>query len=175
MPLSRGLKIIRKNVIEMTEQDIRNAISNIQYASKDLMNDFNYGHIGTAREDLEMIQDAVSTIDFYLSKVHTKQISSVNKKKSNQHIVDWYIETYPDDADSMYGANDDLLFSDLVFEMVNGKDFYDTMQVRDSVVRERIFEGIADAYDVDYNDIYSLWLGEINEISNDAKNKFGIQ
>ena len=157
------------------KQNALNAISSIQYASKDLMTDFNGGHIGSVREDIATIENMIEVINVYLS-------TEAGKLKTNakingtpkQHIVDWYVEAYPDDADIMYGANDDLSFSDLVFEMVNGKDFYDTLQVSDSVVRERVFERIAQIYGVDYNDVYSLWLGDINEISNDAKTKFGM-
>ena len=158
------------------KQNALNAISSIQYASKDLMTDFNGGHIGSVREDIATIENMIEVINVYLSTEAGKlKTNSRTNGTPKQHIVDWYVEAYPDDADIMYGANDDLLFSDLVFEMVNGKDFYETMGVNDSIVRERIFEGIANAYGVDYNDVYSLWLGEFNEISNDAKNKFGIQ
>lgn len=146
-------------------------IKTIQYASKDLMIDYNGNHMGSVQEDLETIKNAVSAI-YNQIKQDNVNPGKVDTNKTGESVAEWYANQYPDDADIMYDSND-VTFRDIIYDMVNGKDFYDIIGVGDSIVRERIFERIANIYNISYDDIYNLWLGDYAEISKDAKEKFG--
>lgn len=77
--------------------------------------------------------------------------------KADTIIKDWYIDTYPTD-DLGESLNDGITFYDLFRAMDNYKCVYQFMGVHDSLVRERVFEGLAEVMDVDYDYIYDQWL-----------------
>lgn len=74
------------------------------------------------------------------------------------NIKQWYTKTYPTDE---VGAT---LDSDVTFAMVNAalkkyKDVYDVLGGdADSIVRERVFNQLAELRGVDYDVIYNQWL-----------------
>lgn len=72
-------------------------------------------------------------------------------------VKEFYVEKYPTDE---LGQDIDptITFEDLYNRMKNGEDFYDIVDVSDSVIRERIFEKLAEINNVSYDDIYNLWL-----------------
>lgn len=73
-----------------------------------------------------------------------------------QPIRDWYTSTYPDDD---LGMNlSDITFHDLHTGISQGLDVYDHIGVGDSVVRERLFDRLAELKSVSYNTIYDMWL-----------------
>lgn len=73
-----------------------------------------------------------------------------------QPIRDWYASTYPDDD---LGMNlSDITFHDLHTGISQGLDVYDHIGVGDSIVRERLFDRLAEIKRVTYDDIYNLWL-----------------
>lgn len=73
-----------------------------------------------------------------------------------QPIRDWYTSTYPDDG---LGTNlSDITFHDLYTGISQGLDVYDRIGVGDSIVRERLFERLAELKSVPYNTIYDMWL-----------------
>lgn len=75
-------------------------------------------------------------------------------------VLGWYRNAFPDD-DIVDGAPEDrwgLTFADVYGAMEDGGDFYEIIGIGDSVVRERVFGGIADAYGIDYDAVYDLWL-----------------
>ena len=73
-----------------------------------------------------------------------------------QPIRDWYTSAYPDDD---LGANlSDISFHDLYTGISQGLDVYDRIGVGDSIVRERLFERLAELKSVPYNTIYDMWL-----------------
>ena len=75
----------------------------------------------------------------------------------DERIKDWYIENYPTDelGVEMY---DDASFDDLWKGILNGEDVYEIMGVGDSIVRERLFEHLAELHGVEYGHIYDIWL-----------------
>lgn len=79
-------------------------------------------------------------------------------------VKEFYVKKYPTDE---LGQDIDptITFEDLYNRMKNGEDFYDIVDVSDSVIRERIFEKLAEINNVSYDDIYNLWLyGDDEEI-----------
>lgn len=75
----------------------------------------------------------------------------------NGLVRNWYIREFPSDE---LGASIDpsLTFDAALMALPRGSSFYDGLGVRDSVVRERVFEELAERYGLAYDDVYSSWL-----------------
>lgn len=93
----------------------------------------------------------------------------MNKKDLDLNIKQWYEETYPSDSESQY-MRDDKTFRDALFLLTSNDyydlsldlDFYDEILGDvDSVVRERVFDKLAEILGVDYKAVYDAWLKEI--------------
>lgn len=59
--------------------------------------------------------------------------------------------------------NDEITFEELLDRMQKGEDFYELIGEGDSIIRERIFNILLNIlqnmdYDIEYDDIYYLWL-----------------
>ena len=74
-----------------------------------------------------------------------------------QEIKPWYMETYPTDD---LGAElpEGETFGDALKVLTNGENFYLFLGVGDSVIRERIFEKLANIIGASYGEIYDMWL-----------------
>lgn len=72
-----------------------------------------------------------------------------------------YMKFYPSDELGLE-IESRLTFKSIYDRMKHGQDFYDIVGVGDSIIRERIFEMLANVYGVNYNHIYNMWLG-VNE------------
>lgn len=87
--------------------------------------------------------------------------SQLNEKKlsPNDKVKNAYVSEYPDDE---LGAdiNAKVTFEQCFMGMRKGKDIYDLIDVEDSVVRERVFKFMSQVYNVDYDIIYNLWMGD---------------
>ena len=167
-------------VSEMADnQNVINAIYTVQVVAKDLLIDYKGGHGGSVNEDIDTIEEQLELIKKYFKQERgfysaDHKFESVDNGKKKVKVADWYAEKYPDDAEVMYGANDIALGDIIPYMLDYDKDFYELVGVGDSVVRERIFEELANIYGVSYDDIYYLWLGDYGEISREALRKFGI-
>lgn len=73
------------------------------------------------------------------------------------NIKEWYCETYPND-DLGKELNSALTFSVLLKAMVAFCEFYELIGLDDSVVRQRIFQKLADICGTDYDFIFDVWL-----------------
>ena len=73
-----------------------------------------------------------------------------------RNIKLYYKKNYPDDE----LGNDirDITFLELFKNLDRGINIYETINVNDSIVRERLFQALADLFDSDYNYIYNKWL-----------------
>ena len=78
-----------------------------------------------------------------------------NKLKLN--VKEWYKGEYPTD-DLVEEIKDTVTFEDIFEALDNYKDIYDIIGVTDSLVRERIFEKLAELMEVDYDYVYDQWL-----------------
>ena len=74
-------------------------------------------------------------------------------KDSDVKIKDWYMKTYPTD-DLGEELNDEVTFEDMWNEDYEKYDIYQVMGVGDSVIRERLFEHLAEIKGVSYSDVY---------------------
>ena len=74
-------------------------------------------------------------------------------------IKKWYLKTYPTD-DLGQEIKETITFNDVLNALQNQKDIYSLIDVHDSLIRERIFEKLAEIEKKSYNEIYSLWLSE---------------
>ena len=71
-------------------------------------------------------------------------------------IKEWYGETYNSDELKCY-VNDDVTFQDLKEVISQGGDVYGLIGVGDSLIRERLFYGLAAHENVEIGEIYDLW------------------
>lgn len=89
-------------------------------------------------------------------------------------IKDWYVKAYPTDD---LGERLNGTFKGALQTLLRGDDIYDYIGVGDSLIRERLFSQLSKMLDVDYDEIYNLWLEEgaaSNELT--AKlNKIGLK
>lgn len=72
-------------------------------------------------------------------------------------IKDWYMGAYKDDdlGDRLNGT-----FKGVLQTLLRGDDVYTYIGVGDSLIRERLFSQLAKMLDVDYDEIYNVWLNE---------------
>lgn len=74
-----------------------------------------------------------------------------------QTLSDFYTATYPHDELGQE-INPGADFFGLIEAIVLGTDVYEYIGVHDSVVRERLFEELADKLEQPYKIIYDIWL-----------------
>jgi hypothetical protein len=72
-------------------------------------------------------------------------------------IREFYVAKYPTD-DMGDGINPTATFAGLLNQLIIGGDVYEYLNVYDSIIRERLFEGLANELNVKYEYVYNLWL-----------------
>jgi hypothetical protein len=72
-------------------------------------------------------------------------------------IREYYLETYPTD-DLGLDLNLTPTFAGLLNQLIVGGDVYRYIGVADSVIRERLFERLAQELEVSYDYVYNLWI-----------------
>ena len=72
-------------------------------------------------------------------------------------IREFYLETYPTD-DLGLELNPTPTFAGLLNQLIVGGDVYRYIGVSDSLIRERLFERLAEELNVKYDYVYNLWL-----------------
>ena len=72
-------------------------------------------------------------------------------------IREYYVNKYPTD-DMGDGINPTATFAGLLNQLIVGGDVYRYIGVGDSIVRERLFERLAEELNVKYDYVYDLWL-----------------
>ena len=87
-----------------------------------------------------------------------------------ERVKDWYIENYPEDdlGNELYG---NISFARVLKALQDEEDVYDVIGVNDSVVRERLFQRLAEILNVSYDAIYNTWLHGGNKYLIDWDNK----
>lgn len=80
-----------------------------------------------------------------------KRVSILSKVK------DTYKNCYPTDVEGN-NINEHITFVELLASMRHGDDFYEEINVSDSIVRERIFNIMAIVGGITYDEIYQMWL-----------------
>jgi hypothetical protein len=74
-----------------------------------------------------------------------------------QTIKEFYLSNYPTD-ELGNEIHTKATFIGLFEVLDTYKDVYDYIGVYDSIIRERIFEKLANEMGVNYNEIYNQWL-----------------
>jgi hypothetical protein len=72
-------------------------------------------------------------------------------------IREFYVKNYPSD-DMGDGINPTATFAGLLNQLIVGGDVYAYLYVYDSIIRERLFERLAEELNVKYDYVYNLWL-----------------
>ena len=73
-------------------------------------------------------------------------------------IKEFYLENYPSD-ELGNEINKDATFVGLLWMLqTNPRDVYDFLGVFDSIVRERVFQELANQLRLSYTTIYEMWL-----------------
>lgn len=67
-------------------------------------------------------------------------------------------ERFPEEGSFINQIPEDLTFRKVMDALNNEEDIYDVIGVNDSVVREEIFMLLSDLLDIEYDEIYQLWL-----------------
>jgi hypothetical protein len=73
------------------------------------------------------------------------------------NIREFYLENYPTDELGLE-LNENTSFAGLLNQLIVGGDVYRYIGVSDSVIRERLFERLAEELEVSYDYVYNLWL-----------------
>jgi hypothetical protein len=80
------------------------------------------------------------------------------KLRATSNVKAFYLDKYP--TDELSQEIDSNISFKMVFECLdNYGNIYDLIGVCDSLVRERIFEALAEIMNVKYDYIYDQWLG----------------
>ena len=109
-----------------------------------------YFNIDKIDEIAEFINNTISN--------YNKHIFETNPDRLNKSVKEYYLANYPDEEDFVTNMPKDITFKELYNRMLQGEDVYEILDIRDSVVRERIFDELADSMDVNYDTIYKTWL-----------------
>ena len=73
-------------------------------------------------------------------------------------LKNFYRIAYDDDDICDSCLNEDATFGGLLENITEPYDYIFKKGEEDSIIRERLFEKLADIMGVEYNDIYKLWL-----------------
>jgi len=81
------------------------------------------------------------------------------KLRPKSNVKAFYLDKYP--TDELSQEIDENINFKMVFDCLdNYGNIYDLIGVGDSLIRERIFEALAEIMNVKYNYIYDQWLGD---------------
>ncbi len=72
-------------------------------------------------------------------------------------LREYYLSKYPADELGVE-LNETPTFAGLLNQLIVGGDVYKYIGVGDSIIRERLFEGLAEELNVKYDYVYELWL-----------------
>ena len=90
-------------------------------------------------------------LDVQRQNMRQKELAELGRS-----IREWYAAVFP--SDELASKIQDISFYDLVDRMNHGEDVYEILGVKDSIVRERVFDETAQLLHVDYDAVYKKWL-----------------
>ena len=82
--------------------------------------------------------------------------------KNINNIKNWYKKEFPTD-EAYKDINSQANFQELIKNIPN---VYEYLYIHDSLIRERVFTQLAKINDLEYNDIYNIWLNSDNRAFN---------
>lgn len=150
-------------------------IYNIQYELENCVRGA-YTDCNTVEELVEYIIDSA---EFLIDRAEYLKLNSQSlnedfkdpfMKDMLERVKDWYIKNYPDD-DLGNELDGNISFARVLKSLEDEEDVYDVIGVVDSVVRERLFQRLAEILNVDYDAIYNTWLDGGNKYLVNSNNE----
>ena len=115
--------------------------------------------IGTIKRHIDTVCRDTMNESF---RLHRRKQMNEAVNELNKRVRAWYLKTFPDDE---AGADiDKTLTWKKLRDAINnglGSDIYRVIGVGDSVIRERVFEGLADVLRTTFDNVYDAW--EVNK------------
>jgi hypothetical protein len=81
------------------------------------------------------------------------------------NIKEFYLNTYPTD-ELGEKLNENTTFVGLLTTLYDGGEVYDYFGVGDSIIRERLFEELANQINKPYDYVYDLWMSDVDYTKN---------
>ena len=72
-------------------------------------------------------------------------------------IKKWYLENYAND-ELGEELKENVTFNDLFYALDRYENIYELLGSADSIIRERVFQKLAELMGVDYDYIYNQWM-----------------
>lgn len=76
----------------------------------------------------------------------------------NTRLAEYYAENFPHDSAGLATLDKHATFRDLFEALDSYEDIYDKFNIEDSIVRERLFDGLAIVSGMPYDEIYTQWM-----------------
>lgn len=153
-----------RNILKEILEFVKESVGEDNFYEEDLIEDLDYADIEDEEDVDYYINEMYDVLDGY--NIWMEPAASFQESKTTRKFVEhtedtlvkeWYQEMYPTD-DLGERINDDITFYDVFECLDNYGNIYDFLGVGDSVVRERVFNELAQIMGVDYDYIYEQWL-----------------
>lgn len=153
------INIFKNKSPEIVKENVEDVLDNLSNETVDKVSDIiskikNLGWDGN-----------IDTIEDYYNKLFVKEGKSLEEntnKLKDINFKEWYMENVPEDNFLFDDLRDDTTFQDILDTLKAGNNVYDAMfkegKGGDSTVRENVFSALSDMLNVDYDDVYYLWL-----------------
>ena len=137
---SNTLSEKRKGLKESVEEDMENVIAP-----------------PVEEEDIYDI-DEPETVEEPVNEVSEEEVvETSDEDELNSSVKEWYLNSF--DVDNLGSEiSEDVTFGDVMRCLEEHNDFYDCIGVGDSVIRERVFEKLAEILNVEPLTVYYQWL-----------------
>ena len=164
-----------KEQAESTVKAIINIFKNkspeiVKESAEDVLDDLSNETVNKVSDIISKIKNLgwdgnIDTIEDYYNKLFVKEGKSLEEntnKLKDINFKQWYMENVPEDNFLFDDLRDDTTFQDILDTLKAGNNVYDAMfkegKGGDSTVRENVFSALSDMLNVDYDDVYYLWL-----------------
>lgn len=148
-------------MLSMRGRDMADPRAWVEEASLAVADDFVLWRGGLRKDEMNYVKADIdrfkSEVRRHLPDIIEHAVEVPSSLPDVEHVRDWYLKAFPDDQ---LGAQiaPSLTFEDALTALPRGGGFYDALGVGDSVVRERVFEELADRNGLTYEDVYEAWL-----------------
>lgn len=164
-----------KEQAELTVKAIINIFKNkspeiVKESAEDVLDNLSNETVNKVSDIISKIKNLgwdgnIDTIEDYYNKLFVKEGKSLEEntnKLKDINFKEWYMENVPEDNFLFDDLRDDTTFQDILDTLKAGNNVYDAMfkegKGGDSTVRENVFSALSDMLNVDYDDVYYLWL-----------------
>lgn len=126
--------------------------------------------MGAVRDTLEAQGAEIQLEDAEKDVAFDSVLRETTEHSKDAFVRDWYMQRYPTD-DLGPKINPELTFRQA---FLRAGEIYDALGVGDSIVRERVFDGLSKHVGVDYNVVYERWMNrevnhDVSELSSELR------